>query len=95
MYVKHAFSIQPDAQDEIIDDHFSRQESQLYLFGPVHCHWLTANQVYAQKQSMYGIQSMLQQEASAFKDVTVLGTFLDNHDVVRFLVCEYFFTSDN
>lgn len=34
---------------------------------------------------MYGIRNVLSSEAGSFKDTSVLGTFIDNHDNSRFL----------
>jgi hypothetical protein len=42
-------------------------------------------QVYAQHQSMYNIRAMNASEYPAFHDITVLGTFADNHDNPRSL----------
>jgi len=47
--------------------------------------YYTLTQVYAQHQSMYNIRTMNASEAASFQDITVLGTFLDNHDNPRFL----------
>jgi alpha-amylase len=47
--------------------------------------FFTMRNVFAQKQSMFQLQSTLQQYSQNFRDVTVLGTFLDNHDQPRFL----------
>lgn len=47
--------------------------------------FFTLRNVFAQKQSMYGIQSMVQSYAKSFSDVDALGTFIDNHDQPRFL----------
>ena len=38
--------------------------------------WQTLRNVFASKQSMNGIQTMLQQMASDFKDTTLLGNFV-------------------
>eukprot|EP01130_Rhizamoeba_saxonica_P017675 TRINITY_DN8618_c0_g1_i1.p1 TRINITY_DN8618_c0_g1~~TRINITY_DN8618_c0_g1_i1.p1 ORF type:complete len:472 (-),score=78.46 TRINITY_DN8618_c0_g1_i1:16-1431(-) len=47
--------------------------------------YFTLKDVFAHKQSMYNIQSVLQAYSSSFKDTSVLGTFIDNHDNARFL----------
>ncbi|GAM17067.1 hypothetical protein SAMD00019534_002420, partial [Acytostelium subglobosum LB1] len=47
--------------------------------------FFTLRDVFASQQSMFGLQSMLQDYASSFKNVAYLGTFIDNHDQVRFL----------
>lgn len=36
-------------------------------------------------QSMYALRTVRNQEKTSFKDHTVLGNFLDNHDNTRFL----------
>eukprot|EP01147_Barroeca_monosierra_P004762 gene4762-6842_t len=45
----------------------------------------TLRHVFQEQQSAYMITSSLQQQRSAFKDISVLGLFLDNHDNPRFL----------
>ncbi|CAG8627167.1 14362_t:CDS:2, partial [Ambispora leptoticha] len=47
--------------------------------------YYTLNSVYADGNSMYGIRDALNQNRQSFKDTTVLGNFLDGHDVPRFL----------
>mmetsp|Transcript_8082 Transcript_8082/g.25367 ORF Transcript_8082/g.25367 Transcript_8082/m.25367 type:complete len:483 (+) Transcript_8082:2-1450(+) len=47
--------------------------------------FFTMRNVFGSQQSMYQLQSMLQQYQQAFSDPSVLGTFLDNHDNARFL----------
>ncbi len=56
----------------------------------------TLQNVFAYQQSMYNIQTQVQAYASAFKDITVLGSFTDNHDNPRyanalplFVVCRF------
>ncbi|EGG15229.1 putative alpha-amylase [Cavenderia fasciculata] len=41
--------------------------------------------VFEQQQSMYNIQSMMQQYQASFGNLSYLGTFIDNHDQPRFL----------
>jgi len=41
--------------------------------------------VFNYMQSMYNLRTIRNQEKAAFKDHTVLGTFIDNHDNIRFL----------
>jgi len=43
------------------------------------------NNVFAYKQSMYQIRTNYDQSKSTFKDITILGNFVDNHDNERFL----------
>lgn len=47
--------------------------------------YFTLKNVFAYKQSMYQLRDMLSEYATQFKDVSVLGGFLDNHDNARFL----------
>ena len=48
--------------------------------------------VFGGQQSMYQLQSMLQECEQSFSDVSVLGTFLDNHDNPRFLSTQQDYT---
>jgi alpha-amylase len=52
--------------------------------------FFTLRDVYGRSNSMYNIRTMIQAEQGAFKDVSALGTFVDNHDNERFL----YFQSD-
>jgi alpha-amylase len=47
--------------------------------------YFTALACFAQQQSLYNLQNQIQEDASAFSDVGLLGTFIDNHDNPRFL----------
>ncbi|KAJ5073280.1 alpha-amylase [Anaeramoeba ignava] len=47
--------------------------------------YFTLISVFANKQSMYQIQSEYEAYASNFPDMSILGTFIDNHDQPRFL----------
>jgi len=47
--------------------------------------FFTMRSVFQQRQSMYQLQSIMQQYQSQFKNVNLLGTFIDNHDNARFL----------
>eukprot|EP01129_Flabellula_baltica_P013033 TRINITY_DN5987_c0_g1_i2.p1 TRINITY_DN5987_c0_g1~~TRINITY_DN5987_c0_g1_i2.p1 ORF type:complete len:404 (+),score=64.47 TRINITY_DN5987_c0_g1_i2:283-1494(+) len=47
--------------------------------------FFTLRDVFAYKHSMYNIQNTLKEYKSAFKDLSVLGNFIDNHDQARFL----------
>jgi len=47
--------------------------------------YFSLTSVFARQQSMNQIQSTLQQYNQYFADASVLGTFLENHDNVRFL----------
>ncbi len=45
--------------------------------------FFTLRNVFAQQQTMYLLQTATQQYAKSFKDTSVLGTFVDNHDNER------------
>ncbi|EGC34638.1 hypothetical protein DICPUDRAFT_55676 [Dictyostelium purpureum] len=47
--------------------------------------FFTLRNVFASKQSMTQIQATFQQYQQLFKNISYLGTFIDNHDQVRFL----------
>jgi len=47
--------------------------------------YFTLTNVFARQQSMYQLQSVNQQYQQYFKDPSVIGTFLENHDNPRFL----------
>lgn len=47
--------------------------------------YFTLISVFAQQQSMNNIQSMMQAYASLFANVSLLGTFVDNHDNPRWV----------
>lgn len=47
--------------------------------------FFTLRDVFTNQASMYEIQNQLQAYQAAFKDVSVLGSFIDNHDNPRFL----------
>jgi len=46
--------------------------------------WLIKN-LFQNGQSFYNAVNFMQQEKNSFKDITVLGNFVDNHDNARFL----------
>jgi len=47
--------------------------------------FFTLRDVFQNQQSMYKIESTLKDYSSSFKDLSLLGTFIDNHDQTRFL----------
>jgi len=47
--------------------------------------FFTLRNVFAQQQSMYQIQSTFEQYQMFMKNLSLMGTFIDNHDQVRFL----------
>jgi len=47
--------------------------------------FFTLRQVFAQKETMYLLQTATRQYESSFKDTSVLGTFVDNHDNDRYV----------
>ncbi|KYQ93843.1 putative alpha-amylase [Tieghemostelium lacteum] len=47
--------------------------------------FFTLRNVFASQQSLYQLQSTIQEYQSSFKNMSLLGTFIDNHDQVRFL----------
>eukprot|EP01112_Ceratiomyxa_fruticulosa_P015854 TRINITY_DN4726_c0_g2_i1.p1 TRINITY_DN4726_c0_g2~~TRINITY_DN4726_c0_g2_i1.p1 ORF type:complete len:501 (-),score=70.94 TRINITY_DN4726_c0_g2_i1:63-1463(-) len=47
--------------------------------------YFTLRNVFQGQNSMYSIESTVQQYASSFSNVSLLGTFIDNHDNPRFL----------
>lgn len=47
--------------------------------------FFTLRNVFAQKQTMYLLQTATRQYESSFKDTSVLGTFVDNHDNDRYV----------
>lgn len=45
----------------------------------------TLQSVFGNRQSMYGIRNTFTEERKTFKDTSILGNFIDNHDNPRFL----------